>query len=880
MFKDRFLTWLRVNFWRICLAIYASIFFAFIVFPFLLSLKFVNSFFNFILVNSHNIKLILGISSIIQILVILFSEKIGNFIERLWHTLAKSYTVSGQIVSILLFFTLSTISTIQYSLALLVIWKCLLFFIGNLFFAFLIWELRNLIGWLSSQFSSIRNPIQTYEQPENILTDDPITSPGEDSLDREKFVGDIYKEIVNFPSDSSFVFGLYGGWGEGKTSVLNLLKLKIENNSEFLVLDFKPWYFKDKESILKAFYNQLESTLSKKFIIFGFSRLIKRYLQYISFGINIVGINLRLSNADETAEKREKEIETPEGMKKEIGNKLEELNVKLLIIIDDIDRLQVDEVLQIFSLVKCNADLKNTIFILSFDQIVIEKLLQIDLNSDRQYLEKIVQMPINLPAVPSGNIGNFLIKNIDELLKRINISDDKGENFYKEFMPTYRAYISKFFRTLRHVKRYINGLSATLPAIKSEVNLNDFFILEVIRVFFPSIYNDIWSNRRFYVRVGWEEDPSQLFRKNEEISSKVKEHVESTLKLKEAVGKDKEQGEILLELLKVLFPVKVKNAFEQGNEDYTYKMDTFRVEKRLTHPDCFVKYFILKVPPSELPDERIEKIINTWKTSKGDEKDKNIEEIFFTLQKVKALKEFFSKLRIFKDKIDEDLAVRIIRAIYSNAGKFSKEETEDSWNPEYDEALFVLLQLINDKIDRKKIQGMLKKAINLTPSIPFAVEVVLLCKKDRSGSLYNIYDSIDFEKLADVISGRLKKHFIDEKRDIFVELPEERDWAFVLYQWASDWMTFKGKNKDAVSSYIVSLVKDNAKKFAKFLIHQRRRAPNDTMVFDLKELSQVYNIKEIANLAEKFKSNSDLLDEEKKVLKQFLELYRSNPPAS
>ena len=176
---------------------------------------------------------------------------------------------------------------------------------------------------------------------------------------------------------------------------------------------------------------------------------------------------------------------------------------------------------------------------------------------------------------------------------------------------------------------------------------------------------------------------------------------------------------------------------------------------------------------------------------------------------------------------------------------------------------------------------MLEEIINLTPSIPFAVEVVLLCKKEGNGSLYyNIYESIDFEELVDVISGRLKKHFIDEKRDIFIELPEERDWAFVLYQWASDWTTFKDKNKNIVNNYLVSLIKDNPKKLAKFLMSLRRRNPNNEMVFVLNEFAKVYNLGEFANLAEKFKNNSELPDEEKKVLEQFLELYRSKPPAS
>jgi hypothetical protein len=189
--------------------------------------------------------------------------------------------------------------------------------------------------------------------------------------------------------------------------------------------------------------------------------------------------------------------------------------------------------------------------------------------------------------------------------------------------------------------------------------------------------------------------------------------------------------------------------------------------------------------------------------------------------------------------------------------------------------------LINDKIDKDKIQSMLEEIINLTPSIPFAAKVVLLCKKERGGSLYNVYESIDFDKLVDMISNRLKKYFIDEKRDIFVELPEERDWVFVMYQWASDWMSFKNKNKDIVNMYILSLVKDNRKELVKFIMALRRKNPNGQMVFALKEFENVYNLEEFARLAESFKNSPELIDEETRILEEFLDsYYRDRHPAS
>lgn len=853
--------WIKANFLGIFLAIYAFISFNLIIFPFLVRLQVVNFVLNIILVNSRNIKLILGVSSIIQIFFILFGKMIVNFISRLNRTPSKSYFLS-KLFPFLLFFILSMISFKQYPIFLSIIWRLFVFLISNLFLAFLTWQLYNLIGLLSNQFKYISEPLQTERQLENILTDDPITSQSEDLLDRGKFVEDLYDEIVNFPYENSIVFGLYGGWGEGKTSTLNLLKSKFNNNSKFLVLDFKPWYFKDKESILKAFYNQLEDTIGKNFVIFGFSKLVNKYLQYISLGKNI-RINIGFPNV----------VETPVKMKENIEKELEKLRIKLLIIIDDLDRLQTDEVLQIFNLVKCNADLKNTIFILSFDPIVIEKLLQKELNSDKEYLEKIVQIPINLPSISSDSIGNFLKEKIEKLLERIKISDDDKKDFYDEFSFTYMRYILKCFKTLRHVKRYINGLSTTLPAIKSEVNLSDFFVLEAIRILYPSIYYDIWINKGFYVPIASEFNLTQLGLGYDltQLYSGTKEHVESILK--EVLFKDREESKVLLELLKKIFPVTVGNAFSESKANYAYYEDTFRTKKRITHPDCFVKYFTLTVPPSELSDEYVEKIIDEWNALKEEEKIRGIEKTLFMFQDQKKLEEFLTKLKTFNDRINKDSAICIIRAIYININKFSKAEIEHSWNSDYDNVLQTLLLLINSKIDNKEITNIIEEVINCTPSIPFAVEVVWRCKKGATRHLYNIYESTNFDKLVDVISDRLKKYFIEEKRDIFSELFDEKDFKLILYQWATDWMTFKGKNKDIVNNYLFSLVKDDSKKFTKFLTYLGTKEVDGTMNFDFEQLAQAYYIDKIVDLAEEFKRKSDLSSDEREVLERFLKLW-------
>ena len=80
-----------------------------------------------------------------------------------------------------------------------------------------------------------------------------------------------------------------------------------------------------------------------------------------------------------------------------------------MILIDDIDRLQPPEALSVFKLVALTARLRNTVFLLSFDQIVIDKMLKDTARVDSSFLEKVIQKPLQLPPAEQRDIDRFLL---------------------------------------------------------------------------------------------------------------------------------------------------------------------------------------------------------------------------------------------------------------------------------------------------------------------------------------------------------------------------------------------------------------------------------------------------------------------------------------
>jgi len=852
----KFIKYIIKNVQQFVYILLVSIFFVFLIFPALARLDFVKNF----PINPATDTL-MAITALVLFLLIFSRGRLKKILQRCINTYNLEDPPSLYLLNIFLFIFICTL--------LIILFQNEYISIPNISLKFIVFSSINFILVIIWFFSSFDwNPKKARKNISNkdkfSLSEEAIQFPEQDLLDREKFIEDLQREIENIPFSDSFVFGLYGSWGEGKTSAINLLKNKIEENEYFLIVNFDPWNFKDEEAILSAFYNQIEKSFSQKFVLAGFKKTIIKYKNIISMGLSQTGIKIDFSDTKESIEEIRQRIESY----------ITQTKKKIILFVDDIDRLQAKEILLVFKLVRLSANFKNTIFLLAFDPVIVQNYFKIDLNIDSEFLEKIVQKPIPLPAIEQQYIDQFLDNHIEKLFDELVISKERREKFEKDFSVIYRTQIVKFFKTLRRAKRYLNGLRSTLPPIKNEVDLHDFLILEVIRVFYSRVYNDIWHNPWFYIPSKWSTEIYFLspfaYLEADKKDKLINEHINEFIK-------NEKEGEVIKELLKNIFFVEVKNALSGGGIEYGSDMAaSYRAEKRITHPESFRKYFMLKVPSSDISDDFIEITLDVWLSTEDVKKENVISKTIFELQEKSILSKFFNKLKVFIDKIPKEAIYEIIRVIYKNAGKFSIKGEGSIEGSEYHNSISLLILLVNDKIEKDKIQSVLEKVVMDTQYLPFAVLIVHYCQKRGRGSFYNIYESVNLDILQNKVANRLKKYFIDEKRDIFEEIPEkDGGWVFILYQWATNWNTFEGNNNKTVNDYVLSLIKDDAKKFTEFLSSQKGIAFSDDTVFSLKEISRIYSISDLNELANKFKDDPTLSIEEKETINIFLKTHQT-----
>jgi len=436
-------------------------------------------------------------------------------------------------------------------------------------------------AWMSkSQEKSHLSKKPAIEQDRLLpLSDDPIEFNEDDLLGREKFIDDFYQTITTYAKNnsSSMVFSLNGSWGEGKTSALNLLGGALEKNEKIIVYKFNPWNFSSSEQLIESFYEGLSETLNQYYFLPNLKKLFTRYRKILSSCVKLTGLNLDLDFGEENIDQ----------LHDKINQWISYTQKTIVVMLDDLDRLTREELLEVFKLVKLSARFNNFIFILSYDPLIIYKLQKENLNIDPEFLEKIVQMPIPLPKITPKDISNYLNSKLKEFMTtNLGIIEEEYiEEILKDLQRICFKYQGILFPTLRSVKRYLNGLMVNLPPLKLKVNIGYFLLLELLRIFYPKIYEDIWQNNIYYLPIA-DNSPNFLrfldeARQNEYRLNHINSLLEKTF-----------NREVIQEIIMQLFPLMSNALNSWKKKDINLKQ--YLKEKHISHQKYFFRYFVFK----------------------------------------------------------------------------------------------------------------------------------------------------------------------------------------------------------------------------------------------------------------------------------------------
>lgn len=534
--------------------------------------------------------------------------------------------------------------------------------------------------------------------------DRPIPNRAADRLSRSRFADSIAKAVEGWRGKDSLVIALYGRWGMGKTSIKNMVldALQSAHPQKVEVAEFNPWAVVNREQLTELFFDELSRALKKgpspnrenrrrlvnrlrRYAIrlkagAGISAAILKALTWLLVALGAMAIAIPFTGpttvivvgmlliatatglhfSSSVAQLIGDYLSAPVGpsqkslteLKDELVNELASLPRPLLVVLDDADRLTPSELQLLVQLVKINADFPNVVYLLIVDRAVaaqhLSKVLSVD---GDEYLDKIVQVPFDIPVLGRLQLQKLLFEDLNKLLgefgQQLQFDEARWANLFVNSLQ-------HFFENLRQTNRFLSTFAFHLSMSQAdgclEVNPVDLIAIEALRIFEPGTYRAVALNKEVLTSV-----KKLTFANESERSEAVKVIFDSASAARK---------ENVSELLKQLFPLIEVPAGRYS----TVATDRWQRELRVCSEEIFDRYFQFAILEGDVPQSRIDLLLR----SSGNRDA--LRESFLSLNTDHLLEIAIDRLDAYKEVIPTEHALPFVTALF-DIGDLLSENT-------------------------------------------------------------------------------------------------------------------------------------------------------------------------------------------------------------
>ncbi|MEN8905866.1 MAG: P-loop NTPase fold protein [Clostridiales bacterium] len=342
-----------------------------------------------------------------------------------------------------------------------------------------------------------------------------INSVGDDPAKEDLLGFDVYvkalKSVINLQKkEESFSIGLFGDWGTGKSTLMELLDKNLED-TKYVKVKFKAWKYDGREEILNA----LIQTIMLKFQELAPNEEKKKSIRETAIGFaKIAGTSIVSKLVSNKTAGLVDIQDMADGYKDSVDNiefinKFEEtfksfideqlgINKTLVIFIDDLDRCLPENAIKVLEAIKLFLDAKSCVYILGIDDQVIQNAIKhrygenskIELDG-KDYLEKIIQLQLVVPKPSQQHLLKYIEEHFGDIL------DDELKQII-----VYGCNMNP-----RNIKRFVNLYSLITNIIKNmkpvgfTLNNQILAITLMIQIRFPEFYKYLSLNLKRYVEL-------------------------------------------------------------------------------------------------------------------------------------------------------------------------------------------------------------------------------------------------------------------------------------------------------------------------------------------------------------------------------------------
>ncbi|WP_002204554.1 KAP family P-loop NTPase fold protein [Bacillus cereus] len=262
----------------------------------------------------------------------------------------------------------------------------------------------------------------------------PLSSIESDKLHFSIKAKEIAKFIESVPNTIPYAVTINGSWGSGKSTMLNFIEGEL-NTGLCKVVRFNPWMINSKEELILHLFEEIYDCIDQ-----GFTKTKEKFKSYalkiaapitklVTFGLSTgqgipAPVATPISNGAGEVVKEVGDLlfNTPlSKRKRELAKALEIMFVenrqKIVVMIDEVDRLFPDEIINIFQLIKSTLDLPGLFFVVAMDEnAVCDALDSKGIRNSSIYLQKIFQKKytVNTQFQLRTLVEEFVTKQIKE----------------------------------------------------------------------------------------------------------------------------------------------------------------------------------------------------------------------------------------------------------------------------------------------------------------------------------------------------------------------------------------------------------------------------------------------------------------------------------
>lgn len=603
-----------------------------------------------------------------------------------------------------------------------------------------------------------------------------------DLLGRKIIINQLYKYISNYKADASYVIGLIGDWGSGKTTILNNVKRELKKNRQVVLIDdFDPWIYGTQEALLTDMFDKI---MDKTGVSFNLSKS-RSFVETLKAITTNTASDLKI--VDKVVDKLiTTDKEDVSFLINEMQTYLTLNNKTVVFFIDNIDRAESDNIIFMFKLIGTVFNLPNIIYVLSYDKNRVDDILKNTQKINPKYTEKIINQEIYVPRIQSERLYELYYVSITNILRQYGVKENELSNY-----SSIIVYIAETVPDLRSFKRLINSVFANVFLNPCKLDRTVMIIIETIRFLDFELYESISTNRQYYISSDYSYNVA-LFTQHmsKEAFYKAEKEYFDTIFNSHSSSQ---------EILSTIFPYVQMHKNNISIYDYgNYRNDNIMKQDA---PIYSLKFFDLYF--SYGSNEFLEEldsintlIMNLNTTTNNQEIDNALNSTIYS-SPIETHKEKLEVLQLKIDEISLDAIYNVMVSLWNNLD--SIDNTHQFFNLSPKERAMIIISTLLNRINEDELNRFILSIKNDFGRIADVRHIIYWLNSSKHGASDAVKDK--FEKLYSELCSRT----IDEKVDLY------SDKYYRQYNITGGLFAFYNESEDKdliLSDYIKNIYRD------------------------------------------------------------------------